>query len=86
MPHSLANLAAVIVLIGMALQLSSCSEKRDGDTSFIEASKGFEKELTSDQRKAAIKQLQTETNSKPLHVPAPLGAGRAASRSTRLSC
>ena len=65
MPHSLANLAAVIVLIGMAPQLSSCSEKRDGDTSFIKASKGFEKELTSDQRKAAIKQLQTETNSKP---------------------
>jgi len=49
----------------MGLQLSSCSEKRDGDTSFREASKGFEKELTSDQRKAAIKQLQTETNSKP---------------------
>jgi hypothetical protein len=65
MPHSLANFAAVIVLIGMGLQLSSCSEKRDGDTSFREASKGFEKELTSDQRKAAIKQLQTETNSKP---------------------
>ena len=55
----------VIVLIGMALQLSSCSEKRDGDNSFIKASKGFEKEFTSDQRKAAIKQLQTETNSKP---------------------
>lgn len=65
MPHSLANFAAVIVLIGMGLQVTSCSEKRDGDTSFREASKGFEKELTPDQRKATIKQLQTETNSKP---------------------
>ena len=65
MPHSLANFVAVIILIAMALQLSSCSEKRDGDTTFKEASKGFAKELTSDQRKAAIKQLQTETNSKP---------------------
>jgi hypothetical protein len=35
-----------------------------GDTSFIRAKKGFEKELTPDQRKAAIKQLQTETASK----------------------
>ena len=64
MPHTPANFAAVIVLIGMGLQLSSCSEKKDGDTSFREASKGFQKELTPDQRKAAIKQLQTETTTK----------------------
>ena len=65
MQHSPANFAAVLVLIGMALQLSSCSEKRDGDISFREASKGFGKELTPAQRKAAIKELQTETTSKP---------------------
>ncbi|MEZ0326040.1 MAG: hypothetical protein ACAH95_09035 [Fimbriimonas sp.] len=64
MPHTPANFAAVIVLIGMGFQLLSCSEKKDGDTNFREASKGFQKELTPDQRKAAIKQLQTETTTK----------------------
>ena len=76
MPHSLANLAAVIVLIGMALQLSSCSEKRDGDTSFIEASKGFEKELTSSSPPISERLQSSNFNSKPqrsLHRPRPLG-------------
>ena len=43
--------------------LLSCS-KPSSDTSFKEAQKGFEKELSSDQRKAAIKQLQGETAGK----------------------
>ena len=33
-----------------------------GDTSFREAEKGFEKEMTPAQRKAAIKGLRAETN------------------------
>jgi hypothetical protein len=33
-----------------------------GDTTFNEAKKGFEKEMTPAQRKAAIKDLQTQTN------------------------
>jgi hypothetical protein len=44
----------------------ACSKKPlPGDASFIQAKKGFEKELTPDQRKAAIKQLQTQTAGKP---------------------
>jgi hypothetical protein len=33
-----------------------------GDTTFNEAKKGFEKEMTPAQRKAAIMDLQTQTN------------------------
>jgi hypothetical protein len=37
-----------------------------GDTTFKEANRGFEGELTPDQRKAAISKLQRETSgSKP---------------------
>jgi hypothetical protein len=51
---------------GVGLNLSCCSKKPlPGDTSFSEANKGFQKELTPEQRKAAIKNLQTETASKP---------------------
>jgi hypothetical protein len=65
MLHLLSKLAAFVLLIGVGLNLSSCSEKRPGDTTFKKEAKGFDKELTPDQRKAAIKQLQTETTSKP---------------------
>jgi hypothetical protein len=49
----------------VGLILLSCSKKIDGNTSFGEATKGFQKELTKDQRKSAIEQLQTETAGKP---------------------
>ena len=42
-------------------ELLGCDKKLSGDTSFKEANKRFETELTRDQRKTAIKQLQTET-------------------------
>jgi hypothetical protein len=57
---------SVSLLISVAAFNLACSKKPlPGDTSFIRAKKGFEKELTPDQRKAAIKQLQTETAGKP---------------------
>jgi hypothetical protein len=60
------RLAIFVLLLGVGLNLSSCSKKPlPGDTSFSEANKGFQKELTPEQRKAAIKKLQTETASKP---------------------
>jgi hypothetical protein len=56
---------SVSLLISIAGLNLACSKKPlPGDTSFIRAKKGFEKELTPNQRKAAIKQLQTETASK----------------------
>jgi hypothetical protein len=54
-----------LLLLGVGLILLSCSKKIDGNTSFGEATKGFQKELTKDQRKSAIEQLQTETAGKP---------------------
>ena len=53
-----------MLLLGTGL-VPSCTKKLDGNTSFKEATKGFQKELTKDQRKAAIEQLQTETTSGP---------------------
>ena len=50
---------------GLELILLNCTKKIDGNTSFKEATKGFQKELTNDQRKSAIEQLQTETAGKP---------------------
>jgi hypothetical protein len=44
------KLGACVLLVGVGL--SGCSTNQ--------ASNGFEKELTSEQREAAIKQLQTE--------------------------
>ncbi len=59
------RITAFVLFLGVGLNLLSCAKKIDGNTSFNEAQKGFEKELSSDQRKAAIKQLQGETASKP---------------------
>ena len=59
------RITAFVLFLGVGLNLLSCTKKIDGNTSFNEAQKGFEKELSSDQRKAAIKQLQGETASKP---------------------
>ena len=39
-----------------------CAKNLDGNTSFKEASKGFEKELPAEKRKQTIKALQAETN------------------------
>jgi hypothetical protein len=61
MLHLMPKLALFILLTGLGLNLSNCSKRLPGDTTFTEAKKGFHKELTPDQRKAAIKQLQTET-------------------------
>jgi hypothetical protein len=58
------RLAPLVFLIAAGPSLMGCS-KPSGDTSFTEAKKGFEKELSPQQRKAAIKQLQTETAGKP---------------------
>ena len=53
-----------MLLLGTGL-VPSCTKKLDGNTSFKEATKGFQKELTKDQLNAAIEQLQTETTSGP---------------------
>jgi hypothetical protein len=65
MLHLVPKLAALALLTGVSLDLSGCSEKQPGDTTFKEANKGFKKEMTPAQRKAAIKELQTETTDKP---------------------
>jgi hypothetical protein len=54
----------LVLLILAGPELMGCSKAAD-DTSFTQASKGFEKELSPDQRKAVIKQLETETAGKP---------------------
>ena len=54
--------AALVLIMAIGLNPVACSKKPlPGDTSFTKAKEGFEKELTRDQRKAAIKQLQTQT-------------------------
>lgn len=58
------SLRTFALFLGVGLSLLSCTKKIDGNTSFREASKGFQKELTNDQRKAAIEQLRTETAGK----------------------
>ena len=59
--HLLAKLATLVLTMAIGLNLVACSKGLPGDTTFKEATKRFEKEMTKDQRKAAIKQLQTET-------------------------
>ena len=59
------RLITFVLLLGTGVSYPSCTKKLDGNTSFKEATKGFQKELTKDQRKAAIEQLQTETTSGP---------------------
>jgi hypothetical protein len=54
-----------VLLLAVGLILLSCTKKIDGNTSFKQANKGFQKELTKDQRKSAIEQLRTETAGKP---------------------
>jgi hypothetical protein len=63
--RSMPRITTFILLLGVGLNLLSCNKKIDGDTSFKEATKGFQRELTKDQRKSAIEQLQTETAGKP---------------------
>jgi hypothetical protein len=58
-------LSALFLISVAGLNLACSKEPLPGNTPFIQAKKGFEKELTPDQRKAAIKQLQTETAGKP---------------------
>jgi len=59
------KMTTFILVLGLGLSLLGCTKKLEGNTSFDEAQKGFQKELTQDQRKEAIKQLQTETSAKP---------------------
>ena len=63
--RSMSRITTFVLLLGVGLSLLSCTKKIDGNTSFKEASKGFQKELTKDQRKSAIEQLQTEKAGKP---------------------
>jgi hypothetical protein len=52
--------ASLVLIAGVSL---ACSKGPfAGDTTFSEAKKGFEKEMTPAQRKAAIKDLQIQTN------------------------
>jgi hypothetical protein len=52
--------ASLVLIAGISL---ACSKGPSaGDTTFTQAKKGFEKEMTPAQRKAAIKDLQTQTN------------------------
>jgi len=51
--------ASLVLIAGINL---ACSKPSAGDTTFKEAEKGFEKEMTPAQRKAAIKDLETQTN------------------------
>ena len=60
--RSMPRLTIFVLLKVVGPNLSGCTKKLDGNTSFNEARKGFQKELTTDQRKAAIKDLQTQTN------------------------
>ena len=55
------KLVAFLLLIGLSANLLGCSKRFAGDTSFAQANKSFDKQLSGDQRKATIKQLQTET-------------------------
>jgi hypothetical protein len=55
-------LAAASLVLVAATGLACSKGPLAGDTTFREANKGFENELTPAERKAAIKGLQTETN------------------------
>jgi hypothetical protein len=55
-------LAAASLILTAGLNLACSKAPLAGDTTFREAEKGFENEMTPAQRKAAIKGLQTETN------------------------
>ena len=59
------RITTFVLFLGVGLNLPSCTKQLDGNTSFKEATKGFQKELTKDQRKSAIEQLQTEKAGKP---------------------
>ena len=55
--------ASLVLIAGTGL---ACSKgPLAGDTTFREAEKGFENEMTPAQRKAAIKDLQTQTDWQP---------------------
>ena len=52
----------LIFLVAVGFVSLGCAKNFDGNTSFKEASKGFEKELPAEKRKQAIKALQAETD------------------------
>jgi hypothetical protein len=57
---------AVFAQVAASLGLLGCSERMHGETSFKEQSRRFEGELSPEERKSAIRQLQNETSgSKP---------------------
>jgi hypothetical protein len=57
----LISAVASLILIG-GFNLACSKAALAGDGTFSEAKRGFEKEMTPAQRKAAIKDLQTQTN------------------------
>ena len=52
----------LFLLVAAGLLPLGCAKNLDGNTSFKEASKGFEKELPAEKRKQTIKALQAETD------------------------
>jgi hypothetical protein len=60
LPPLMPTLAALAQIIA-SLGLLSCSERIHGDTTFKDANRGFDGELTPEQRKATIRKLQRET-------------------------
>jgi hypothetical protein len=60
MVRSILAAASMVLVAGIGF---GCAKGRfGGETSFREAEKGFENEMTPTQRKAAIKDLQNQTN------------------------
>ena len=59
---TLLQLTVFLFLLGVSTNFLGCAKKLPSDTSFTQVKKGFERELTPDQRKATIKKLQTETS------------------------
>jgi hypothetical protein len=52
----------VFFLVSVGFVTLGCAKNIDGNTSFKEASKGFEKELPAEKRKKTIEALQAETD------------------------
>jgi hypothetical protein len=53
---------SLVLFVGLGLSLVGCSETR-GDADYATAEKSFEKEMTADQRRAAIQDLQKHPQS-----------------------
>ena len=58
------KLPILFVLVAAGFVPLGCAKNLDGNTTFREAQKGFEKEMPAQQRKQTIKALQAETTSR----------------------